>query len=156
MYEWTRGAYTISTDKARLDLEIVYPFLTNEAYWAQGRTRELIEHAIQHSACFGVYRGSAQVGFARVITDYATFAYLADVFILEAHRGQSLGKWLVECILTHAPFETCGCTLFTKDAHSLYQRFGFENTMPERLLRRKPKVQQHHGVQHESIQEKST
>jgi GNAT superfamily N-acetyltransferase len=133
--EWSNGTYTISTDKARLDVEAVHGFLAAEVYWAQGRTRELTQRAIEHSLCFGVYHGSARVGFARVITDYAVFAYLANVFVLEPHRRQSLGEWLVTCILSHEPLTTCGWTLFTKDAHPLYERFGFENRMPERLLR---------------------
>lgn len=128
---------TISTDKTRLDRALIHRFLTS-SYWAQGRSREVVDASIEGSLPFGVYQGDAQVGFARVITDYATFAYLADVFILEAHRGRGLSKRLVRAVLEHPPLRTCSWTLFTKDAHGLYEPFGFKRpSEPERLLRRK-------------------
>lgn len=129
--------YTISTDPTKLDLEFIHSTLST-MYWYGGRTRSVLEAAIRGSLPFGVYKGDAQIGFARVITDYATFAYLADVFILEAHQGQGLGKRLVQDILTHPELATCGWMLFTKDAHSLYAQYGFEPPeQPERLMRRK-------------------
>jgi GNAT superfamily N-acetyltransferase len=129
--------FTISTDKARLDRALIHRFLTS-SYWAEGRSREVVDASIEGSLCFGVYQRNAQVGFARVITDYATFAYLADVFVLEAHRRQGLSKRLVGAVLAHPPLQTCGWTLFTKDAHGLYEQFGFErHREPERLMRRK-------------------
>jgi GNAT superfamily N-acetyltransferase len=104
---------------------VVHGFLT-ECYWARGITRDVVERSIRHSLCFGIYHEGAQVGFARVITDHATFAYLADVFVLPAHRGHGLGKWLMECIVSHRELQ--GLRRFmlgTRDAHGLYAQFGF-------------------------------
>ena len=100
MDEWTQGEYSISTDKARLDIDVIHRFL-DASYWAAGRSVETIRRSIEHSLPFGVFKGDQQVGFARVITDYATFAWIADVFILEAHQGRGLGKWLMEVIISH-------------------------------------------------------
>jgi len=97
---WVRGEFEISTDPARIDLATVHNFLTH-SYWAKGIPVETAQQSIQNSLCFGVYQGKQQVGFARIITDYATFAYLADVFILEQYRGRGLSKWLMECIVAH-------------------------------------------------------
>src|SRR6478735_1742483 len=99
--ERQRGEYTVSTDKSKLDLDVIYTFLSEESYWAQGRPRDVIERSIKHSECFGVYKGREQVGFARVVTDYATFAWVADVFVLSEHRGHGLGHWLMECMVSH-------------------------------------------------------
>ena len=129
--------YTISMDKAKLDVPLVHSFLTT-SYWAEGRTLETVTAAIKGSLCFGVYQGDAQIGFARVITDYATFAYLADVFILEAHRGRVLGKRLIKTVLSYPELQTCSWALFTRDAHEFYAHFSFARPAePERLLRRK-------------------
>ncbi|HXG68485.1 MAG TPA: GNAT family N-acetyltransferase, partial [Blastocatellia bacterium] len=98
--EWQRGPYTISADRSRLDLEVIHGYLSR-SYWAARRPLETIKRSIEHSLAFGVYEGERQIGFTRVITDYATFAYLADVFILEEFRGQGLGKWLMEVISAH-------------------------------------------------------
>ena len=98
---WTRGDYQISTDPAVIDLELVHRYLAEESYWAAGVPRAVVEKSIAHSLCFSVRHHAGQVGFARLITDRATFAYLADVFILTEHRGHGLGKWLVECIKAH-------------------------------------------------------
>jgi GNAT superfamily N-acetyltransferase len=122
--------YTISTDPHLLDFSTIYHYLSEQSYWAKGRSRELVERAIEESFCFGVYIDDVdspdQVGFARVISDYATFAYLADVFILPEYQGRGLGKWLVATILNHPELQLVGrWGLFTKDAHDLYQRFGF-------------------------------
>lgn len=129
--------YTISTDKAKLDLNLIHTFLTT-SYWAQGRTLTTVELSIKGSLCFGVYHGEAQVGFARVITDYAVSALLADVFIVPEHRGHALGKRFVRTVLTYPDLQTCSWTLFTRDAHDFYAQFGFTRPAePERLLRRK-------------------
>lgn len=134
---WQRGAYTISTDKARLDIGVIHAFLTT-SYWAEGRSIETIRVSIENSIAFGVYNGDEQVGFARVITDYATFAWIADVFILEGHRGQGLSKWLMEVIISHPELQAFRrWVLATKDAHDLYRKFGFtELKLPERWMER--------------------
>ncbi|TAH51399.1 MAG: N-acetyltransferase [Chloroflexota bacterium] len=125
-YEWQRNEYTISTDRERIDFETVFRYLHNEAYWAKGRAREVVERSIEHSENFGVYRGAAQIGFARVITDYSIFAYLCDVFILPTEQGKGLGKWLVETILSHPELQELRTWyLRTRDAHGLYKQFGF-------------------------------
>jgi len=125
-HEWTRGEYTISTDPRRLDLDVIHGFLTR-SYWAEGRSRERVALSIAHSLPFGLYHASGQVGFARVVTDHVVIAYLADVFVLEPHRGRGLAKWLVETVvgvpeLRHMRRWILG----TRDAHGLYRRFGFE------------------------------
>jgi GNAT superfamily N-acetyltransferase len=135
---WERGDYLISTDRSRLNIELIHDFLANATYWAVGRTREVVERSIAHSFPFGVYKGDAQVGFARVVTDYATFAWIADVFILNEHRGQGLSKWLMEVILAHPELQGFRrWVLATKDAHGLYERFGFMPLhRPERWMER--------------------
>ncbi|CAN5280728.1 GNAT family N-acetyltransferase [soil metagenome] len=119
------NGYAISTDRQRLDVAAIHAYLT-QSYWSPGVPRTVVERAIANSFCFGVYRDAEQVGFARVVTDKATFAYLADVFILAPHRGQGLSKWLMEVITGHEDLQ--GLRRFmlgTKDAHSLYAKFGF-------------------------------
>lgn len=124
VHEWRRGAYVISTDKARLDLGVVHGFLET-SYWALGISIELVQRSIEHSLAFGLYRERQQVGFARVITDYATFAYLADVFVLEPHRGEGLGTWLVEVMVAHPELQGFRrWILATRDAHGLYRKLG--------------------------------
>lgn len=118
--------FEISTDPARIDIALVYGFLS-KSYWAQGRSRDVVERSIRHSLCFGIYRGEQQVAFARVITDRATFAYLADVFVLPQFRGRGLAKRLMRAIL--ALQELRGLRLImlrTRDAHGLYAQFGFQ------------------------------
>lgn len=120
-----RGDYTISTDPGRLDITAIHRFLTR-SYWAPGVALTVVERAIENSLCFGLFHGAEQVGFARVITDKATFAYLSDVYVLEPHRGKGLSKWLMEIITGHAELQ--GLRRFmlnTKDAHGLYRQFGF-------------------------------
>lgn len=141
--EWHNGEYAISTDPARIDLNVVLDYLQKQAYWAQGRAREVIERSIQHSENFGVYRsssngGNAQVGFARVVTDYATFAYVCDVFILPSEQGHGLGKWLMASMLSHPQLQGLRWWyLRTRDAHGLYKQFGFtELKQPERSMER--------------------
>jgi hypothetical protein len=135
--QWQRGEFTISTDKARLELEVVHRFLTT-SYWATGRSIETVRRSIENSIPFGVYKGDQQIGFARVITDYATFAWIADVFILEAFRSQGLSKWLMEVIISHPELQGFRrWVLATKDAHELYRKFGFtELKLPERWMER--------------------
>lgn len=117
---------TISTDPYRLDLKVIHDFLKT-AYWCENIPREVIERAIRNSLCFGMYEFGRQIGFARVITDRATYAYVADVFILESHRGRGLSKRLMEAIVSHP--DLCGLrrwSLVTRDAHGLYSKFGFQ------------------------------
>jgi GNAT superfamily N-acetyltransferase len=134
---WERGDYTISTDKDRLDLSVIHGFL-DSSYWAAGRSVETIRRSIEHSIAFGIYKDNQQVGFARVITDRATFGWVADVFVLEPHRGQGLSKWLMEVIISHPELQGFRrWVLATKDAHDLYRKFGFtELTRPERWMER--------------------
>lgn len=132
---WINGDFEISTDPARIDVATVHGFLA-ESYWAHGIPRHTVEQAIRNSLCFGIYRGKQQVGFARVITDRATFAYLADVFVLEPYRGRGLSQWLMECIIGHPDLQGLRrWMLATRDAHELYQRFGFAALKtPERWM----------------------
>lgn len=136
--EWQRGEYTITTDAARLDVGIIHDFLNQESYWGRGRSRALVERSIANSLAFGVYKNSQQVGFARVITDYATFAYLADVFVVPAERGQGVSKWLLQSIALHPALQGLQRWLLaTRDAHGLYQQYGFTPlTQPDHWLER--------------------
>ncbi len=136
-YEATHSEFTISTDPQRLDLAVIHGFLAT-TYWARQRPRATMEEAIRHSLCFGLYRGTAQVGFARAITDYATFAYMADVFILPEYRGRGLGKWLVQTMLDHPELRTLRrWSLLTQDAHGLYAKCGFGPAAhPEQVMER--------------------
>ncbi len=136
--EWQRDEYTISTDQARLNIPLIHDFISNHSYWGQGRKIEIVQRAIDHSLNFGLYNNSQQVGFARVVTDYCTFAWLADVFVLPEHRGQGLSKWLMEVITSHPELQGFRrWVLATKDAHSLYARFGFIALhRPERWMER--------------------
>jgi GNAT superfamily N-acetyltransferase len=137
--EWRRGHYAISTNTERLDVALVHRFLSEEAYWSPGVSREIVERSIENSICFGMYRGDQQVGFARVVTDRATHAYLADVFVVDAHRGNGLGKWLVETVLSHPELQDLRrMILGTADAHSLYERYGFRSIDPGRMMERGP------------------
>jgi len=129
------GRFLISTDRAKLDLDVIHRFLTR-SYWSEGIPRETIARAIENSLCFGVYNGAEQVGFARVISDFATYAYLADVFILEPYRERGLGKELVATVMAHPELQGLRrWSLGTRDAHGLYAQFGFtalEN--PSRMM----------------------
>ena len=122
----TIAGYEISTDAARLDCEMIFRFLSEDSYWAAGIPRKVVEKSIANSLCFGVYHAGAQVGLARVVTDRATFALVADVFILEAHRGKGLSKWLMHEVMQHPDLSGLRrLQLLTSDAHSLYAQFGF-------------------------------
>lgn len=119
------GDYMVTTDEARLDLEAIHAYLTR-SYWSPGIPITVVARAVANSLCFGLFHHTQQVGFARVVTDKATFAYLADVYVLEAHRGKGLSKWLMEVIMNHEDLQ--GLRRFmlgTRDAHGLYRRFGF-------------------------------
>ncbi|HEY0050456.1 MAG TPA: GNAT family N-acetyltransferase [Pyrinomonadaceae bacterium] len=137
-HEWQNGEFIISTESARLQPEAIHKFLTEESYWARERTREQTATAIKNSLPFGVYKGENQIGFARVVTDYATFAYLGDVYILEQYRGRGLSKWLMETIVNHPDLQNFRrWILATRDAHALYEKFGFAALKaPERWMER--------------------
>ncbi len=121
-----KKGFSISTDKALLNRDLIYKYLDQDSYWAQGIPRERLNRAIDNAISFGVYKGTTQVGFARVVTDSATFAYLCDVFVLPEFRGQGLSKWLVQTIRQYPEFEGLRrWSLATSDAHGLYGQFGF-------------------------------
>jgi GNAT superfamily N-acetyltransferase len=135
--EQRHGEFLISTDRARLDLNAIHQFLAGSSYWARQIPFETFARSAENSLCFGVYdSGGAQVGFARVITDFATFAYIADVFVLDSHRGHGLGKLLMECIQQHPQLQGLRrWVLTTRDAHGLYAQYGFASPkFPERYM----------------------
>jgi GNAT superfamily N-acetyltransferase len=121
-----KGNLLISTDPDRLNLPLIHDFLANRSYWAAGRPLEVVRRSLENSLCFGLYERGRQIGLVRVVTDRATFAWLCDVFVLEEHRGQGLGKWLVQSVLSHPALQGLRRVLLgTLDAHGLYQKFGF-------------------------------
>jgi GNAT superfamily N-acetyltransferase len=123
--EYRRGKFLLSTDPAQLDISLIHGFLT-KSYWAKGISLEVVARSIENSLCFGIYANGKQVGFARVISDFATYAYIGDVFVLESFRGHGLGKWMMESITRHPRLEGLRrWTLLTRDAHGLYSQFGF-------------------------------
>ena len=130
-----KAQYTISTDSKRFDVAMIHAFLTR-CYWAEGVSREIVQRAIDHSLCFGVFDGEKQVGFARVVTDRATYGYIGDVFILESYRGRGLSKRLMKAILEHPELQGFRrWSLVTSDAHGLYQQFGFKPLLnPQRYM----------------------
>ena len=131
-----KKGFQISTDKSLLQVDVIYDYLNNDSYWAQGISLEKMEKAIRNSMCFGVYTIDKQVGFARVVTDTATFAYICDVFVLPAFRKNGLSKWLIQSIVNHPDLQGLRrWSLATADAHGLYSQFGFtEITRPERWM----------------------
>jgi len=133
--EYSRGEFTVSTDRSRLDLKLVHDFL-RASYWDKDIPRDVFVKSVENSLCFGIYEGPGQIGFARVITDYATFAYLADVFIIESHRRRGLANFLMECIVQHPQLQGLRrWTLATRDAHQLYAKFGFKPLgRPDRFM----------------------
>lgn len=136
--EWRRGEFEISTDPARVDLAAVHAFLNTEAYWSPGVPMDVVRRSIEGSIVFGAYRGKEQVGFTRVVSDKATFAWICDVFVLDAYRGHGLGKWLMECVIAHPDLQGLRrWMLATRDAHGLYRRSGFtELRDPTRFMER--------------------
>jgi len=137
--EWRRGDYVISTDPSLLDLDVVHGFL-QRSYWAAERPLETVKRSVERSLSFGLYQAKdrRQVGFARVVTDFATFAWLCDVFIDEAHRGQGLGVWLMQTVVGHPELECMRLwVLGTRDAHGLYEKIGFTPlSVPEKWMQK--------------------
>jgi len=125
----------VTTDRSRFDLEVIHGYLTR-SYWAKGIPRATVARAMDRSLCFGAFEGDRQVGFARVISDLTTFAYVSDVFVVESHQGRGVGKRLMAAIMAHPELqELRRWTLFTRDAHGLYRQYGFrEPRYPERLM----------------------
>lgn len=124
--EWNRIEFNLSDDKKKLQIEVIQKFLAEDSYWANSRTVEQTRRAIENSLCFGLYHDDQQIGFARVVSDFATFAYLGDVFVLQEFRGQGLSKWLMETIVSHPELQGLRrWVLATRDAHSLYEKYGF-------------------------------
>jgi len=136
--EWHRDPYTISTKKERLDIPLIHDFLSKRSYWAVGRTEDVVRRSIENSLNFGLYKGDQQIGFGRVISDYATFAWIADVFVLDEYRGHGLGKWMMDLMISHPNLQRMRrWVLATKDAHGLYRQYGFvELKRPERFMER--------------------
>ena len=136
-FEQRRGEFFISTDKSKLDIDTIHGYLVR-SYWAKNIPREIVARAIENSFCFGIYSVSKQIGFARVISDFATYAHLADVFVLEEFRGRGLSKWLMQCIIEHPELQGFRrFTLATKDAHGLYAQFEFKPLeSPDRYMER--------------------
>jgi GNAT superfamily N-acetyltransferase len=135
--ELHRDGYCISTDAARQDRELIWRFLQT-AYWSSGIKRDVVDRAIENSFVFGLFApGGEQAGFARVVTDWARFAWLADVFVLDAHRGRGLGVWLVDTVVNHPQLSPLRVVLATADAHGLYERFGFRAVDAQRMMERR-------------------
>lgn len=136
--KWIRGEFVIDTDRDALQIEVIQSFLAEESYWARERTIEQNRRAIENSICFGLYAGGRQIGFARVVSDLATFAYLGDVFVLEEFRGGGLSKWLMETIVSHPDLQGLRRWLLaTLDAHGLYEQYDFAPLkFPERWMER--------------------
>ena len=125
MLHWTRDGFELSTDPARMDLDTIHDFIS-QSYWGQGRSKEVMVRAMHNAICFGVFRDGVQVAFARVVTDKAVFAYLADVFVHPAWRGQGLSKWILEAVNAHPDLQEIKRFLLeTRDAHGLYVQYGF-------------------------------
>jgi ribosomal protein S18 acetylase RimI-like enzyme len=134
-FERHREGFTVSTDPARLDVHAIHAFLST-SYWAEGIPRETVERSLRNSLCFGLYEGARQIGFARMITDQATYAYLCDVYVLPEWRGRGLGTWMMECVMAHPDLQGLRrFSLVTRDAHELYRPFGFtEISNPGRYM----------------------
>jgi GNAT superfamily N-acetyltransferase len=133
--EIRKGQYSITTDPQRLDIDAIHAYL-GRSFWAEGIPRATVAKSIANSLCFGLFDSDKQVGFARVVTDRATYAYLCDVYVLETHRGSGLGKWLIETVMAHPDLQGLRrFQLVTRDAHGLYSRHGFESPLnPERHM----------------------
>lgn len=134
-WEAHRGEYTVTTDRERLDMDGVYAYLSR-VYWSEGIPRELVERAVRNSLCFSLFERDRQIGFARVVSDYATFAYLCDVYVLDSHQRRGLGTWMMECVMRHPDLQGLRrWHLTTRDAHALYRKFGFVPlSKPERHM----------------------
>ncbi|WP_220665739.1 GNAT family N-acetyltransferase [Mesotoga sp. BH458_6_3_2_1] len=136
--EIRNGDYTVTDNKEMVSRDLVKRYILDSSYWGKNRTEEQIDRSIDSSLCFSLLMNIEQIGFARVISDFATIYYLADVFVLEEFRGNGLGKWLVECVLAHEKLRGLRGMLNTKDAHSLYERFGFNVAEPQSTMIRLP------------------
>jgi GNAT superfamily N-acetyltransferase len=124
--EYRRGEYSISTDKSKLNIHTIHHFLSDESYWAKNISQKIVERSIENSLTFGVYHHDRQVGFARIVSDFAVFATVGDVFIVKEYRGRGLSKWLVETFTTFPELKSIRrWTLYTLDAHKLYEQYGF-------------------------------
>ena len=134
--EVEKDGITISTKRERLDLSVIHEFLSEESYWARERALEQTKTAIENSICFGLYHGERQIGFARVVSDKATFAYIGDVFVVSEYRGRGLSKWLMQVIVEHPELQGLRrWVLATRDAHGLYRQFDFaELRFPDRWM----------------------
>jgi GNAT superfamily N-acetyltransferase len=133
--QWQHGEYLLSDDRTALDITVIHGLLAT-SYWADDRPREIIEKSIAHSLCFGLYAAGRQVGFARFVTDTAVFSWLMDFIINVEHRGKGTGTWMLECMLEHPVVRDTSIGLSTRDAHGLYQRYGFE--IKEAMRRPRP------------------
>ena len=133
--EWKKNGFTVSTDRQKLDRDAIHRFLA-ESYWARGIPRDVVDRSIENSVCFGLYTEEKMIGFARVISDAATFGYLSDVFVLPSHRGRGLATWFMEVVMGHPDFRGIRrWMLATADAHGLYRKVGFtELSRPERIM----------------------
>jgi N-acetylglutamate synthase-like GNAT family acetyltransferase len=138
-YEEYKDDFLISTDKSKLNIAVIHHYLSTASYWAKNIPLQKVQRCIEHSFCFGVYKNNQQAGFARLITDYTTYAYLADVFILDEYRCMGLSKWLMQFITTNAEVQGLRrWMLATQDAHGLYSQFGFTPPdKPERIMQRR-------------------
>lgn len=134
--EWRKDQYVLTTDVARFDMDVLFRFISEESYWARGMTRGTFERAVKHSLCFGLFEAERQIGFGRVVSDFASVAYLKDVFILQDFRGRGLSKWMMECILSHPDLQVIRrWLLVTADAQELYKKFGFTPLkVPEKFM----------------------
>lgn len=127
LLEETKDGFLLSTDKSKLDLTSIHDYLSNRSYWAKGVPFDVVKKAAENSICFGIYENGKQIGYARVITDMATIAYIGDVYIHEDYRRIGLSKWLMECIMKHPELQSLRrWILLTKDAHGLYHKYGFK------------------------------
>ncbi len=138
--EWHQNDFTIHTDVKRMDVEAIHRMISS-AYWAKGRSLQTVKETLEHSLCFGLFQREKQIGFARVITDQTTFAYLCDVIIAEEYRGQGLGKWFMDCIMDHPVLRKgMPMLLATLDAHGLYAKYGFKPLPhPEHYMKKEGK-----------------
>lgn len=136
VYEVRDKMYSITTDSSKLDVNVIHKYLSEESYWAKGIPKHVVEKSIANSLCFGLFYDEEQIGFARLITDKATFAYLADVFVLETHRGKGLSKWLMQTIQAHPDVQNLRRWLLTtKDAHGLYEQTGWTKVPDDYVYR---------------------
>ena len=140
IYEAKKNDFIISTDKTKLDIVLIHTYLSKESYWAKNIPLNVVKKSIKGSCCFGLYKNKEQIGFARVVTDHATFGYIADVFILDEYRGKGLSKWLMTAIMKHPDLQGLRrWMLATRDAHGLYTQFGFlPLDKPERIMGYRP------------------